>query len=199
MKASRSSATTTREKLLDHALTLFSDRGYAAVGIREIIHAAGVTQPTLYHHFKDKRSLFEELIRQHYEVSQEQLEQVVAANNGCESRLQVMVQSSFDFCLADPRIPRLMFQTYYGPRIPEIDGILDSLTDRRFQLVKRIMVEGIHEKCMRPRDPDFLALTFCCLMDQPLNIFSRRSRPGRFLTPALATEIVDQFLQGAST
>jgi TetR/AcrR family transcriptional regulator len=38
-----------REILLDRALTLFSTRGYDAVGIQEIVDSAGVTKPTLYH------------------------------------------------------------------------------------------------------------------------------------------------------
>ncbi|HCS50994.1 helix-turn-helix domain-containing protein [Rubinisphaera sp.] len=39
----------TREHLLDCALTLFAERGYAATSVRDIIHAAEVTQPTLYY------------------------------------------------------------------------------------------------------------------------------------------------------
>ena len=191
------SAALTRENLLDQALTLFSERGYSATSIRDIIQAAGVSQPTLYYHFADKRSLFEELIKRHYETSQQQLEQIIATEVGCEARLRTFVQRSFEFCNADPRVPRLMFQTYNGPRVPEIDGILDKLTDRRFRLVKKIMQEGITEGRLRPSDPDFLALSVCCLMDQPLNLFSRRSRPNRYLTRDLAHALVELFLQGA--
>ncbi len=191
------SAALTRENLLDQALTLFSERGYSATSIRDIIQAAGVTQPTLYYHFADKRSLFEELIKRHYETSQQQLEQIIATEVDCEARLRTFVQRSFEFCNADPRVPRLMFQTYYGPRVAEIDGILDKLTDRRFRLVKKIMQEGIAEGQLRPSDPDFLALSVCCLMDQPMNLLSRRSRPGRNLTKDLANSLVHLFLQGA--
>ncbi|APZ92571.1 TetR family transcriptional regulator [Fuerstiella marisgermanici] len=38
------SAALTRENLLNQALTLFSERGYSATRIRDIIQAAGVTQ-----------------------------------------------------------------------------------------------------------------------------------------------------------
>ena len=37
----------TRERLLDEALTLFSQHGYAATSVRDILQAAKVTQPTL--------------------------------------------------------------------------------------------------------------------------------------------------------
>jgi AcrR family transcriptional regulator len=187
----------TRESLLDEALTLFSLRGYSATSIREIIQAAGVTQPTLYYHFAGKRALFEELIKKHYEDSQHQLEKIIDTEAECESRLRILVQQTFKFCNADPRVPRLMFQTYHGPPVEEIDGILDKLTHRRFRLVKKIMQDGIAEGRLRPSDPDFLALGICCLMDQPLNLFSRRARPGRYLTDDLANALVGLFLQGA--
>lgn len=196
MKTRRESAEATRDSLLDHALTLFSERGYAATGVRDIIRAAGVTQPTLYYHFGDKTGLFQALIERYYGESQSQLEQIIDSVSGCEARLRTLILCTFEFCRADPRVPRLMFQTHYGPRIPEIDGILDGLTTRRFRLVTRVMQEGIDRGELRPADPEFLALSFCCLMDQPINVFSRRSNPGRYLTSELADALVTLFLSG---
>jgi AcrR family transcriptional regulator len=56
-QAERSQATRTR--LLEAAYELFAERGYAGVGTEEIVRAAGVTRGALYHHFADKRELFE--------------------------------------------------------------------------------------------------------------------------------------------
>ena len=198
MKKQRKSAVSTRESLLDQALTLFSQHGYSATGVRDIIQAAGVTQPTLYYHFADKRALFNALIDRYYGESQRQLEQILKTVSGCESRLRRLVVKSFEYCSADPRVPRLMFQTYHGPRLPEIDGILDGLSKRRFRLVTRIMKEGIAEGRLGNADPEFLSLSFCCLMDQPINLFSRRAEPGRYLTSKLAEALVTLFLHGSA-
>jgi hypothetical protein len=107
-----------------------------------------------------------------------------------------MVQSSFEFCNADPRVPCLLFQTYYGPPLEEIKGILDKLTTKRFRLVTETIQSGIESGELAAADPEFLALSFCCLMDQPINIFSRKKRPGQFLTRDLATALVGIFLRG---
>jgi AcrR family transcriptional regulator len=198
MSARSEAAAQTRERLLDEALTLFSQCGYAATGIRDILQAAGVTQPTLYHHFADKASLLQTLIERHYGESQKRLAEIVAGESTVAGKLLAFVTSSFEHCCADPRVPRLMFQTYFGPIVPEIDGILDKLTEKRFRLVVDIMKFGISTGELSVSDPEFLALSFCSMVDQPLNLFSRKPRPKRFLTPDLAQAIVNLFITGAS-
>jgi AcrR family transcriptional regulator len=196
--STRSKATAqTRERLLDAALTLFSQRGYAATGIRDILQTAGVTQPTLYHHFADKASLLQTLIERHYGESQQQLEEIIAGEASTAGKLLAFVTSSFQHCCADPRVPRLMFQTYFGPTVPEIDGVLDKLTEKRFRLVVGIMEKGMRSGELVASNAEFLALAFCSMVDQPLNLFSRKSRPRRYLTPELAHSIVSLFLSGA--
>jgi TetR/AcrR family transcriptional regulator len=187
----------TRERLLDEALTLFSQRGYAATGIRDILNAAGVTQPTLYHHFNNKASLLQALIERHYGASQQQISETILNQSTVSEKLRSFVTATFEFCCADPRVPRLMFQTYFGPTVPEIDGVLDKMTEKRFRLVVEIMESGVRSTEIAQSDPEFLALSFCSMVDQPVNLFSRKSRPKRYLTSALAHAIVDLFLVGA--
>jgi TetR/AcrR family transcriptional regulator len=198
MSTRSEAATQTRERLLDEALTLFSRRGYAATGIRDILQAAGVTQPTLYHHFSDKASLLQTLIERHYGESQQRLEEIIASEATVVGKLLAFVTSSFEHCCVDPRVPRLMFQTYFGPTVPEIDGVLDRLTEKRFRLVVSIMEHGMRTGVLAASNAEFLALSFCSLVDQPLNIFSRKPRPKRYLTQDLAHALVNLFMTGAS-
>lgn len=197
MTSRSKSAAKTKERLLDAALTLFSQQGYAATGIRDILQHAGVTQPTLYHHFADKASLLQALIERHYGESQEQLARIVASEETISGKLSAFALTSFEYCNRDPRVPRLMFQTYFGPTVPEIDGVLDKLTEKRFRLVVRLMEDAIAAGELAPSDPEFLALSFCSMVDQPLNLFARKARPKRYLTPELAHAIVHLFLGGA--
>jgi len=63
-KQARSLAT--RESLLRSAGRVFSEQGYAATTLTDIVDAAGVTQGSLYFHFESKHALASELIvRQH--------------------------------------------------------------------------------------------------------------------------------------
>jgi len=58
-----------REALLNTATRLFTDQGFKATGIAEILGAAGVAKGTLYQHFESKEALIEAVLRrmgEHY-------------------------------------------------------------------------------------------------------------------------------------
>ena len=51
-----------KKQILDAALKAFAEYGYERASIAVICEKAGVARPTLYQYFKDKRSLFRELL-----------------------------------------------------------------------------------------------------------------------------------------
>jgi AcrR family transcriptional regulator len=53
-----------REKILTAAKNAFAQKGFAAVGIREIAKAAGLNSATLYHYFKNKDEIYSEILEQ---------------------------------------------------------------------------------------------------------------------------------------
>ena len=52
----------TKDKILKHALKLFSSKGYKATTVRDIAGAIGIKQSALYNHFKNKDEILENLI-----------------------------------------------------------------------------------------------------------------------------------------
>jgi AcrR family transcriptional regulator len=66
----------TRRALVEQARALFATRGYADVGLAEIVRAAGVTKGALYHQFEGKAELFRVVLA---EVAAEVADAVVAA------------------------------------------------------------------------------------------------------------------------
>ena len=53
----------TKDKILKHALKLFSSKGYKATTVRDIAGSIGIKQSALYNHFKNKDEILETLIR----------------------------------------------------------------------------------------------------------------------------------------
>jgi len=52
----------TKEKILKHALKLFSSKGFKATTVRDIAGSIGIKQSALYNHFKNKDEILETLI-----------------------------------------------------------------------------------------------------------------------------------------
>ena len=52
-----------RDTILQVAATLFSTKGYAESGLREIAEQAGIRASTVYHHFESKERIYEAIIR----------------------------------------------------------------------------------------------------------------------------------------
>lgn len=55
--------TVSKEKILESALDLFSQKGYDGVGVDMIAENAGLKGPSIYKHFKSKEELLEVLIK----------------------------------------------------------------------------------------------------------------------------------------
>lgn len=70
----REQAEATKAALLKAARALFAERGYADVGMEEVVRKAGVTRGALYHHFASKS----DLLRAVYEAVEREMTERVA-------------------------------------------------------------------------------------------------------------------------
>ncbi len=52
----------TKQRILDEALTLFSEKGYANVFVSDIAKKVGIKAPSLYKHYKNKQAIFDAII-----------------------------------------------------------------------------------------------------------------------------------------
>lgn len=60
-------SSTARRQLLATAASLFYERGIAATGVDAVVHASGVSKPTLYAHFGSKAELVVAVLEQRHE------------------------------------------------------------------------------------------------------------------------------------
>ncbi|MEJ3744781.1 TetR/AcrR family transcriptional regulator [Actinomycetes bacterium KLBMP 9797] len=97
----------TRQVLLRESRRLFASLGYGAVGLAQIVSAAGVTKGALYHHFDSKADVFRAVLE---EVQHEVAEKVVAAAEGHDDPWAQLTAGCRAFLAAslDPDVQRIM-------------------------------------------------------------------------------------------
>ena len=54
----------TKKKILDVALTLFSEKGYGNVYVGHIAEGVGIKAPSLYKHYKNKQDIFDAILKE---------------------------------------------------------------------------------------------------------------------------------------
>jgi TetR/AcrR family transcriptional regulator len=104
-----------RTTLLDCALNLFTAQGYNAVGVQEIVDAAGVTKPTLYHYFGSKRGLLDTLLAERMAPLFLKLHEVLPYAGDLTLCLENITRAVFGFALEQPQVYRLLLSLSFAP------------------------------------------------------------------------------------
>jgi AcrR family transcriptional regulator len=86
----------TRQTILDVASELFMSKGFKNTATREIALKAGITQPNLYYHFKNKQELYMAVIQQLTETVRVELKPIVSSNDTIEVKLNQLVNVLID-------------------------------------------------------------------------------------------------------
>ncbi len=97
----------TRQALIRESRQLFASVGYGAVGLSEIVGAAGVTKGALYHHFDGKADVFRAVLQ---EVQAEVAATVIAAAEAHDDPWLQLTAGCRAFLTAstDSRVQRIM-------------------------------------------------------------------------------------------
>ena len=80
------------------ARRLFAERGYANVSAAEIVAAAGVTRGALYHHYADKKALFQAVFVELEEEWTAELTAAVGETGDAASTMAVALAAYLDSC-----------------------------------------------------------------------------------------------------
>lgn len=98
----------TRDAILEAAERTFAERGFAAVSVREIAAEAGLrNQASLYHHFRDKRALYEAVLAHGLEPILTLLAESAAAP-GSHGYGEAVVDRLVAYLAEHPNLPRLI-------------------------------------------------------------------------------------------
>ncbi len=81
---------TARERILEAAYELFSQRGIRAVGTEEVLERAGVARSTLYRHFRSKEDLVLAFLQRREQLWTRELVEAEARRRGATPREQLL-------------------------------------------------------------------------------------------------------------
>ncbi len=124
----RLSAASRRRQLLDVALDTFARSGLDATTMDDIAHAAGVTKPLLYQHFKSKRALFLELLDDVAVRIIAALTEAAESAPGPRQQVETGFAAYFGFVVHNESAIRLLFDST-PPHDAELAGAMLRVDD----------------------------------------------------------------------
>ena len=128
----------TKEKILDAALTLFAENGYDGTSVEQIANIVGIKAPSLYKHYKGKEDILNALIDS-AEVRYEEM-------FGSENNIGKLPQSREEFIkVTMERISFTMRDPFRNERISEATTRhqLDGVQRMFAKIIKGMMDEGM--------------------------------------------------------
>lgn len=99
----------TRQALLAAGRDIFAREGYQAAGIEAISRAARVTRGAFYHHFEDKKALFDAVVVSLQSEAAAKIEEKARGQRKIWDRLSVGIDAYLDACL-EPAYGRIVIQ-----------------------------------------------------------------------------------------
>lgn len=145
----------TRERILQSALKLFSEKGYSETGVAEICDASEVSKGAFYHHFPTKQAIFIELLEIWLKgVDAELAKAASRAQNVPEGLLAMAAETREVFSAADGRLNIFLEFWQQARKDPEIWKVFISPYRRYQEYFSTVVRKGIEEGSFRPLDPD---------------------------------------------
>ena len=151
----------TKEKILDAALTLFAENGYDGTSVEQIASIVGIKAPSLYKHYKGKEDILNALIdsaEERYEVMFGSEKNIGKVPESRGEFIKVTMER-ISFTMRDPIIRKtrmlLVQEQFRNERISEVTTRhqLDGIQRMFAKIIKGMMDEGIVVK----DDPKLLA------------------------------------------
>ncbi len=182
-----------RARILETALQLFTGRGYDAIGVQEICETAGVTKPTLYHYFGNKRGLLDILVEERCAPLISDLAAAAAYGGDLPLSLQRVVEACFSFAAREPLLYRLLLGLWFAA--PEHDAyqVVAALHEREHHILEDMFLAASKDHGnMRGKEQTYAA-TFLGMINNYVGLFLNGYLE---LDPAAERQAVRQFSYG---
>jgi AcrR family transcriptional regulator len=139
-----------RDELLDLAATMFAERGLRATTVRDIADSAGILSGSLYHHFKSKEQMVEEVLRDFLDWLFGRYREIVDTEPNPLERLKGLFMTSFE-AIEDRHAQVVIYQDEAKrlSALPQFDFVEARNKEQR-KLWIDLLNEGVEQGCFRP-------------------------------------------------
>ncbi|MCU1645244.1 MAG: hypothetical protein JWN03_5519 [Nocardia sp.] len=120
----------TRQRIIDTARSMFSERGYEATTLQQIADEMGLTKAAVYYYFRTKAEIFREIVVPEFRAMNELLDRAETVRSR-PKRVQLVIAGMVDMLVAQREaLAILQANPAIDVRIDSDNGSFESMRDR---------------------------------------------------------------------
>ncbi|HWJ87277.1 MAG TPA: TetR/AcrR family transcriptional regulator [Pelagibacterium sp.] len=144
------------DEVLDAALGLFMEKGFAATRVEDIAKRAGLSKGAVYLYFSSKEAILEGLVRRAILPVAQSALSTLDAYEGDPRVIIALVIRTLGARFSDPQtlaIPKVVLREVLGfPHLAEM--YRREVLDRAIPALEKLVARGIEQGYLRPVDPE---------------------------------------------
>ncbi|WP_461828824.1 TetR/AcrR family transcriptional regulator [Aquifex sp.] len=113
----------TREKILEVALKLFSRKGFKETTIKDIAREVGITEGAIYRHFTSKEEIINNLLREITEELRQELFESIEKGESDKERLNNIIDALLEYAFTKPESFRFLNLYHLLKDSPQVENL----------------------------------------------------------------------------
>jgi AcrR family transcriptional regulator len=165
--------------IMNHAITLFADRGFEGTSIRELAHEANVNVAMVNYYFGSKEKLVEAIIDEKAAYMKDRLEELEANERLTEiEKIDRLIEDYVTRILAGASFHKFLYKELMDTKREDIQEFLTNSFARNAKSVASIIEKGIQKKTFKAVDP---ALTVASIIGSISHVMMSKSYCNKLL------------------
>ncbi len=179
----------TRERLIEAAKRVFSEKGYFETHISHIIEEAGTARGTFYIYFNSKEEIFREILNQ---VVYELRRRIKRIDNGRNPVEQIIrnIERVFEFALEEKELAKIILYRGYDN---QFSNIVNEFFDEIREMVKTSLEKGILMGYLKPVNTEVVAQAIVGAVKEVTGNLIEKNNADKYM---IAKELVEFALGG---
>lgn len=166
---------TTKDKIIEAAVELISEKGYKGATTKEIAERAGVNEVTLFRHFGNKKGIVEAAIQKYafVDLLENTLEEKMIWE--LEQDLKMLVREYQS--LLEKKKSVILLSIKESGKFPELDELIKHIPQKYIDLLEDYFTKMMEKGKIKRVDPSIIATNFV-FINFGYSLMRKRINPG---------------------
>jgi len=185
----------TKARICREAVSLFAEKGYNGVSMRELSERTNVSKPTIYYYFGSKAGIYTALFEKILVYNTDNFLEILKSKGSYKDKIIALARLRFQQVVDYPELAKFFLVLFTQPeKLPFIEGFIDEAFKGR-ELLTKLIKEGINSGEFGPRaNPQMAAELFIAAITH--FTWKQLNSKTKILSETLAEEIVEMLFFG---